>query len=216
MWDIWHCNSTGVYGGVFSGRNGDSADTSNLNNTFLHGLQPSDSDGVAQFDSIFPGHYAGRCTHMHVVFHLKGTIPENGTYSGGSIAHIGQAFFDQDLISQVESLSPYNQNTIAVTENVNDRVVQAEVANNADPFLNYVLLGDDVSDGRVLGNTFNFLLDGCRNLSLYGGIVTLEYELEIRYDSGMRFGKCRAFEKSIKLISREIPGCVFRYWTCDG
>lgn len=54
--------------------NGNSADTSNLNNFFLCGLQPADADGVAQFTSIFPGHYAIRATHVHVVSHIGGKV----------------------------------------------------------------------------------------------------------------------------------------------
>ncbi|KFY16220.1 hypothetical protein V491_05394, partial [Pseudogymnoascus sp. VKM F-3775] len=35
--DVWHCNSTGVYGGVVSEGNGDATDTSNINATYLRG-----------------------------------------------------------------------------------------------------------------------------------------------------------------------------------
>lgn len=128
MWDVWHCNATGVYAGVVATGNGNGdEDPTNLNNTFLRGLQPSDGDGVAQFLSIFPGHYSGRATHIHVVAHTDGTVLANGTYTGGTVAHIGQIFFDQDLITEVNALEPYLSNTIAITENVDDRVVADEV-----------------------------------------------------------------------------------------
>jgi hypothetical protein len=87
---------------------------------------------------------------VHIEAHLDGTILANGTYSGGSIAHIGQFFFDQDLITEVNTLSPYRSNTNTLTENADDRVVKAEITNGADPFLNYVLLGDTVSDGLFM------------------------------------------------------------------
>lgn len=74
---------------VIGSGNGNEDDTSNLNNTFLRGLQATDSDGVAQFTTIFPGHYAGRATHMHVVSHIGGTVLSNGTYTGGNVTHIG-------------------------------------------------------------------------------------------------------------------------------
>lgn len=54
--DVWNCNSTGVYGGVQSSGNGNGNDASNLNNTFLRGIAQTDSDGVVQFDTLFPGH----------------------------------------------------------------------------------------------------------------------------------------------------------------
>lgn len=62
--EIWHCNSTGVYGGVVANGNGNSNDASNLNKTFLRGLQKSDQDGVVSFDTTFPGHYTGRAVSL--------------------------------------------------------------------------------------------------------------------------------------------------------
>ncbi|PQE07779.1 extracellular dioxygenase protein [Rutstroemia sp. NJR-2017a BVV2] len=147
-WDVWNCNSTGVYGGVSaSAQNGNAGDTSNINKTFLRGLQPTDSEGVAQFTTIFPGHYSGRTTHIHVVAHEGGSVLANGTYTGGKITHIGQLFFDQSLITQVYKTSPYTQSTTTLTTNAQDRVVATEIAAGSDPFFNYVLLGDTVSDG---------------------------------------------------------------------
>jgi hypothetical protein len=153
--DIWHCNSTGVYGGIIATGNGNTADATNINNTYCRGLQTTDSTGAVQFTSIFPGHYSGRATHVHIETHLDGTVLANGTYAGGSIAHIGQFFFDQDLITQVEALSPYSKNTAAITTNAQDRIVQGELVNGADPMLNYVLLGDSVSDGLFMWASFS-------------------------------------------------------------
>lgn len=42
--------------GIQSFMNGNRDDASNLNNTFLRGIQQTDSDGVVQFSTIFPGH----------------------------------------------------------------------------------------------------------------------------------------------------------------
>lgn len=47
--DIWNCNSTGVYSGVQSSGNGNSNDASNLDNTALRGIQQSDDEGVVKF-----------------------------------------------------------------------------------------------------------------------------------------------------------------------
>ncbi|PBP19802.1 extracellular dioxygenase [Diplocarpon rosae] len=111
--EIWNVNATGVYSGVIASGNGDDTDLSNVNKTFLRGLQPTDDEGVAKFTTLFPGHYAGRTSHTHVMVHFNGTVHANGTYSGGYISHVGQLFYDQDLLDQIALIAPYNTNTEA-------------------------------------------------------------------------------------------------------
>lgn len=61
----------------------------------------------------------------------------------------GQLFFDQSLITTVNTdVSPYNTSTIAIVDNVDDRVFVGETDLNSDPVMDYVLLGDDVTDGE--------------------------------------------------------------------
>lgn len=111
-WDLWNCNSTGVYSGVVVDGNGNSADTSNYNTTFLRGISKADEDGVVTFETVFPGHYEGRATHHHIIAHLGATVLPNNTLTGGTAAHVGQLFWDQDLITAVEATYPYNTNNI--------------------------------------------------------------------------------------------------------
>nr|POE88329.1 hypothetical protein CFP56_11558 [Quercus suber] len=132
--DFWHCNATGVYSGVSASGNGDSSDASNLNNTFLR------------------GHYTGRATHIHILSHnVNSTIVRtNGTLlaSNGTThaSHVGQIFFDQSLISTIDTVAPYNTNTQETTVNADDSIL-GEEADTMDPFAEYVLLGDSVEDG---------------------------------------------------------------------
>lgn len=150
--DFWHCNSTGVYSGVSASGNGDMNDTSNLNNTFLRGIQQTDINGVVQFESVFPGHYTGRATHIHIMSHAMGntTIRTNGTILGSDgtthASHVGQLFFDQDLISQVEATEPYASNTQDITPNSEDSIL-GEEADSMDPFVQYLFIGDKIEDG---------------------------------------------------------------------
>ncbi len=44
---------------------GDPNDSSILKGTALRGIQPTDSHGIASFDTLLPGHYSGRATHIH-------------------------------------------------------------------------------------------------------------------------------------------------------
>ncbi|KAL4746253.1 hypothetical protein BDW72DRAFT_210561 [Aspergillus terricola var. indicus] len=149
--DIWHCNATGVYSGVIANGNGNSDDESNSDTTFLRGIQSSGSDGVVQFESIFQGHYTPRAVHIHMVTHPGDQIEvlPNNTLAGlhdTRASHVGQIFFDQDLIAAVEKTSPYNANTQTLFNNSDDSILATE-AETTDPFVEYVLLGDDVSQG---------------------------------------------------------------------
>ena len=142
--DIWNCNSTGYYSGVVATGNEVGYDT-----TFLRGIQATDDDGVASFETIFPGHYEGRAIHTHLLSHNNVTVLENGTISGGGVSHIGQLFWNEELRSAVELTYPYNTNTQAVTSNADDMwsIVQAE--NDYDPFPEFIYLGDKIEDGLL-------------------------------------------------------------------
>ncbi|KAH7067921.1 extracellular dioxygenase [Paraphoma chrysanthemicola] len=145
--EAWHCNSTGVYGGIVSPGNGNTDDASNINNTMFRGIQISDDDGVLQFDTAFPGHYTNRTSHIHILAHINATMNlANSTISGGHVSHVGQLFFDQDLINAVESVAPYTTNQQVLLPNAEDGILE-EVAADSDPVMNYVYLGDTVEEG---------------------------------------------------------------------
>jgi len=80
----------------------------------------TDSEGIAAFDTLFPGHYQGRATHIHLMAHHGGTLLANNTFQGGNVTHTGQLFFQDELKDAVEATSPYNTNTQAVTTNDED------------------------------------------------------------------------------------------------
>ncbi|TPX12515.1 uncharacterized protein E0L32_000692 [Thyridium curvatum] len=143
--DIWQCNATGVYSGVSAAGQG------GLKSTFLRGVQQTDKDGVVEFDTIFPGHYQGRATHIHVSAHTGSSILPNNTFTGGDVNHISQLFFDQALISAVEKLAPYNTNRIPLTTNARDLYSGYAATEAYDPFPEYVFLdGKDLSQGLFM------------------------------------------------------------------
>ncbi|CZR53565.1 related to extracellular dioxygenase [Phialocephala subalpina] len=150
MLDIWSASSTGVYSGAL---NGNTDDLSNLNNTWLRGVQETDDDGVVQFNTNFPGHYSGRTNHLHVIIHENTTVLPNNTleFGSGTLAHIGEMYFDQPLIDEVEATYPYNTNTIQTTINTQDgNTLYTDYTDGPDLFVDYTYLGDSVADGLFM------------------------------------------------------------------
>ncbi|KAL1638498.1 hypothetical protein SLS56_000307 [Neofusicoccum ribis] len=145
--DIWNANATGVYSGISVSGNY-AAD--GYNSTYLRGIQATDQDGVAAFETIFPGHYDGRATHTHLLAHMNVTVYENQTLAdGNNITHIGQLFWNEELRSAVEAVSPYDTNTQAITTNADDMWDIVQAGTTYDPFPEYIYLGGDVTDGLL-------------------------------------------------------------------
>lgn len=142
--DVWHANATGVYSGVTAEGQG------GLKTNFGRGIQITDEDGVAQYSTIFPGHYIGRTNHLHVMSTDNATILSNGTFEGGTVSHIGQTYFDQSLIAAVEANPPYTWNRQPLTDNRRDNYTKDEATEVYDPFMKYVYLGDCANDGLLL------------------------------------------------------------------
>ena len=61
--DIWHADAQGIYSG-YEGQ-GDKQDLSTVGQKFLRGTQFTDSEGAVSFETIYPGWYVGRATHIH-------------------------------------------------------------------------------------------------------------------------------------------------------
>ncbi|QDS76767.1 hypothetical protein FKW77_001818 [Venturia effusa] len=146
--DIWNANATGVYSGISVSGNYASG---GYNSTYLRGIQPTDQDGVASFETIFPGHYADRAIHTHLLAHMNVSLNENGTLVSetGSVTHIGQLFWHDALREAVEATAPYNTNTQALTTNDEDMWSIVQAGTTYDPFPEFLYLGDDVTDGLL-------------------------------------------------------------------
>ena len=146
--DIWNANATGTYSGISTSGNY-AAD--GLNSTYLRGVQFTDAEGVVAFETIVPGHYDGRATHIHVLAHANSTILANGTLANntGSVSHIGQLFLPEALRSAVEAVYPYSSNIQAITSNDDDMWAPAQAGTDYDPYIEYTYLGDCIEDGLL-------------------------------------------------------------------
>lgn len=145
--DIWSSNSTGIYTGVqgYPGM-GDPKDSGILKLRAMRGIQPTDTNGIASFDSILPGHYDGRASHIHAIVYTGATKLPNNTITGGKAPHVGQIYFDQSLISEIDKFPPYNTNRNRIVPNVNDFLF-IQGANGDDPIVRYSLVGKTLDEG---------------------------------------------------------------------
>ena len=79
--------------------------------TYLRGAQPTDSDGIARFTTIYPGWYQGRTVHIHVKAHIdKKTVLTS------------QLFFDEKVNAAVFASSPYDERSGRDTFNDGDSI----------------------------------------------------------------------------------------------
>lgn len=174
--ETWSANATGVYSGVIANGNGNYEDKTNINKNFLRGVTKVE-DGIGSFDALFPGHYSGRATHIHLITHIGGTVFSNGTYKGSNVAHVGQLFFDESLKKAVEATSPYNTNKQAVTSNNEDSWAPDEAGNGYDPLPDWAYLGKDVTDGLLMWITIavnmsaEYTVTPAATLTAHGGVA---------------------------------------------
>uniref|UniRef100_H3GU55 Intradiol ring-cleavage dioxygenases domain-containing protein n=1 Tax=Phytophthora ramorum TaxID=164328 RepID=H3GU55_PHYRM len=172
LWiDFWHSNALGVYSGVAGSEAGESTETSNVDATFLRGLVQTDSYGLTGFTSIFPGHYAGRAPHIDIVATYRGSFQSNNTYTGGSVVHAGEIFFDQDLITEVEETSTYVSNSQNLTTNEADKGFTEATATGYDPIMEYALIGDSVGDGVFAWISIGVDLTASNNVTAVGALT---------------------------------------------
>ena len=96
----------GPGGPDFPGRMGPPAPRSTDATRFLRGVQLTDRQGMAEFATIYPGWYVGRCIHIHLKVRIGGRTAD-GTYTGGHVSHTGQLFFPEEVTEEVAKLEPY-------------------------------------------------------------------------------------------------------------
>lgn len=118
--DLWHCDAEGLYS---------SADpfTENTDGQqFLRGYQVTDSDGHAQFTTIFPGTYPGRAVHIHFKIRTNLSRGEtNQVFDPGEPIYefTSQLYFD-DALTETILTSPAYAHREQWTPNLRDRLFQ--------------------------------------------------------------------------------------------
>ncbi len=69
--DIWHTDARGVYSAPIPAFC-NAGDATARTQAFMRGIQFTNSEGWARFNTIYPGWYSGRTTHIHATIHLNG------------------------------------------------------------------------------------------------------------------------------------------------
>ena len=129
--DIWHCNALGVYS--------DEGSEGTTRQTWLRGYQLTDSTGLVTFQTIIPGWYQGRTTHIHL--RVRSKYSEASSTSDGT--NTTQCFFPQATLNTIyTSVAPYNTNGLDTTTNAADRVYTQQTEGE-----NEVTLTGDATSG---------------------------------------------------------------------
>ena len=111
--DVWHCDATGLYSGFESASQGGAGGSGGPSDdeTYLRGAQVTNSDGIVEFVTIYPGWYPGRTVHIHVKVHLD-----------NSTVLTTQFFFDEAISSEVYANEPYASDTGRAVFNDDDGI----------------------------------------------------------------------------------------------
>jgi protocatechuate 3,4-dioxygenase beta subunit len=161
--DIWHCDAQGYYSGVAGDPGGNAnpeAGAGAASGTFLRGVQLTGEDGIAEFDTIYPGWYSGRAVHIHMVVYAGGT-PEMlepatpagrdaGSYEGGHLSHTGQLYFDDALSDQIfDSAEAYaGRDNARRVRNEQDGILGGQI-DEPGFVLGISMLGEGFADGLL-------------------------------------------------------------------
>jgi protocatechuate 3,4-dioxygenase beta subunit len=102
--EVWHADALGHYSG-FDGTS---------RKSYLRGGRKTSVHGRAIFDTIYPGWYQGRTTHIHVKVHV-----------GGNEVHTGQLYFRDSSTDSIYRRSPYSSRGTRSTRNSSDNIYAA-------------------------------------------------------------------------------------------
>ncbi|MGE0024179.1 MAG: intradiol ring-cleavage dioxygenase [Hyphomicrobium sp.] len=138
--DVWHCDATGQYSGY--DRQGDDGSTSTKGEKFLRGTQTTGATGEVTFDTIYPGWYRGRTTHIHFKILL-----------GGKAMLTGQMYFPDALSEYIfTNIAPYAErqakrdtlnSTDFITGADGDHITFVSVREEAEAYVASLVIGVD-------------------------------------------------------------------------
>ena len=110
--DVWHCDADGIYSGFEAASRGESAAHGPTDEArYLRGAQVTNSDGIVEFKTIYPGWYRGRTVHIHAKVHLDNRA-----------LLTTQLYLDEAVTAAVHRREPYSDHTGRDTFNEDDSI----------------------------------------------------------------------------------------------
>jgi protocatechuate 3,4-dioxygenase beta subunit len=103
---------------------------------YLRGAQVTNSDGIVEFTTVWPGWYRGRTIHIHAMVHFS-----------NERVLTTQMMFDEDLNSKIMAMAPYSARTGRDTFNDNDTIYRdgmlMKVTEDGDGYLGVIVFSAD-------------------------------------------------------------------------
>jgi protocatechuate 3,4-dioxygenase beta subunit len=96
---VWHCDIDGNYSMYSQGAS---------NENYLRGVQPTDTNGVVTFDSVYPAAYSGRWPHVHFEVFRDLASATNGR----NAIRTSQLALPEDVCDAVYATSGYSRSVV--------------------------------------------------------------------------------------------------------
>ncbi|MGC4043629.1 MAG: hypothetical protein QM758_07465 [Armatimonas sp.] len=157
--DVWHADALGVYSDESNPMNHE--DTAGQK--WLRGYQVSDTNGLVRFQTIFPGWYPSRTTHIH--FKVRQTI------KGQTKEFTSQLFFDDHVADKIFTKAPYQVRDTRETRNDSDNI-----------------FGERVSDGSHAGKHLTLNLKTRASGGYQSALAVALTDNSLRKNDGRRHG----------------------------
>ncbi|KAJ7040284.1 aromatic compound dioxygenase [Mycena alexandri] len=125
--EIWSANAVGKYG-----------------TTFLRGATTTGSNGIAEFQTIFPGYTSDSANHLNI-------LVRSSSSESSSIVHFGRLFFTDpwsDIIDMY-TVDGYNKNTNSRVRNANDPIFAVANKGGFNSIIDIEEIHDDWPEGII-------------------------------------------------------------------
>ncbi|KAJ7170210.1 aromatic compound dioxygenase [Mycena filopes] len=125
--EIWSPNAVGQYG-----------------TTFLRGATTTGSNGIAEFQTIYPGYTSDSANHLNI-------LVRSSSSKTSSVVHFGRLFFSDawsDIIDMY-TVDGYNKNTNTRVRNANDPVFKTANKNGFNSIIDVEEIHDDWPEGII-------------------------------------------------------------------